>query len=459
VAAANTSSPIGVNIASGPLPGPRSRWPLATVLEFRRDPIAFLSKNARTYGDLVHFRLGRRHAYQLNHPDLVRDLLITDSSHHHRGPLMQRARTVLGTGLLTSEEPLHAQQRRIIQPAFHRQRIEEYSRWTLECAREMSEGWQDGSIVDVHQAMSELTLAVVGKSLFGVAFEHDAKRIAAAATELMAVVKLIFWPFSRVLMELPLPSMIRFRRARRDLDRLIRTMIRERSVSSSQERHDLLSTLLEARGDQTLSKELVRQVRDECLTLVLAGHETVANALAYSIFLLAQHPEVAARVRHEVKSLAGDEEIAGGHMEKLTYTRAVFAESMRIYPPAWVLARTASAAYTLRGHTIARGSILFASQYVVHRDPRFFSDPEQFRPERFLNPTHPRFAYFPFGAGSRQCIGEGFAWMEGVLVLARLCSSWDFQLLSTEAPQLDPAVTLRPRSPVLLRLKSSEAQG
>jgi cytochrome P450 len=452
VAAANTPAQAS-KIDSPPdeLPGPRSIWPLAPLFAFRRDPIAFLRENARVYGDLVHFRLGPRHAYQLNHPDLVRDLLITESMNHHRGPLMQRARSVLGEGLLTAEEPLHGKQRRVIQPAFHRERILEYAGPMLECAGELSRSWQDGGTVDIHEAMSRLTLAIVGKSLFGAGFEQDAERITSAATELMAVVKLIFWPFSRMLMELPLPSMVRFRRACRDLDRVIRRLIEERR-SGTTSRNDLLSALLEARGAGETSEETVRQVRDECLTLVLAGHETVANALTYSFVLLARHPDVASRMREEIEGVAGNDEIAGKHFEKLAFTRAVFAESMRLYPPAWVLARTAKVAYTIHGHIIRKGSILFASQYVLHRDPRFFADTEQFCPERFLNPVHPRFAYFPFGAGPRQCIGEGFAWMEGVLVLASLWCSWDCELLQ-EGLALDPSVTLRPGSAVRVRLR------
>jgi cytochrome P450 len=380
---------------------------------------------------------------------------------------MQRARTVLGDGLLTAEEPLHAQQRRFIQPAFHRERILEYARPMLECARELSHSWLDeaegddgaggGRVVDIHEVMSQLTLAIVGKSLFGVGFEQDAKRITSAAAELMAVVKLIFWPFSRLLMELPIPSMLRFHRARRDLDRVIGALIDQRSKDSAN-RSDLLSALLEARSPQapTQKEELVRQVRDEVLTLVLAGHETVANALTYAFVLLARNPAVAARMREEIEAVAGDGEIVPTHFEKLVFTRAVLAESMRLYPPAWVLARTAKAAYTLQGHTIRKGSILFASQYVLHRDPRFFVDPEEFRPERFVNPVHPRFSYFPFGAGPRQCIGEGFAWMEGVLVLATLWRTWDCELLLREGPALDPAITLRTRGPVPMRVKKKE---
>lgn len=434
-----------------PLPGPHSPFPFGTFLEFRRDPLGFMLETAKRYGDLAQFRLGPRHAYLLNHPELVRDLLITDSTSHHRGPLLQRARMMLGEGLLTSEEPLHARQRRTIQPAFHRERIAQYAEAMLQCASRVSQTWRDGAEVDIHDEMTRLTLAIVGKSLFGEDFEADAHRITRAVTDSMAIVKFVFWPFSRVLMKLPLPSLLRYRRAQKELDRMIWGMIEQR-MSGAPERSDLLSTLLEARSPEKPSKELVKQVRDECLTLVLAGHETVANALTYTFMLLARNPEAAERVRQEVAAVTGDSALRPQHFEKLVFTKAVLAESMRLYPPAWALARTASSEYSVKGHRIKKGSIVFASQYVLHRDPRYFPEPLRFSPERFLNPTHPRFSYFPFGAGPRQCIGEGFAWMEGVLVMATLLRSWHFELLFEGEPALYPAVTLRPRHPIPMKL-------
>jgi cytochrome P450 len=421
------------------------------VLRFRRNPIRFVMEATKQYGDFVHFRLGPRDAYLLNHPELIRDFLITDSPNHHRGPLMKRARMVMGEGLLTSEEPLHVQQRRMIQPAFHRDRILQYGEAMLECARNLSHSWRDGAEVDIHEEMTRLTLAIVGKSLFGEDFEQDAKRITTAVTDFMGVVKFIFWPFSRLVMALPLPSLLRFRRARRDLDRMIWGMIEERSGNTGS-RNDLLSTLLEAHGPEPPSQELVKLVRDECLTLVLAGHETVANALTFAFMLLARHPEIVERLRAEVALVAGDSPLTAMHFEKLAFTRAVLAEAMRLYPPAWVLARTAKSPYSIKGHPVKKGSVVFASQYAVHRDPRFFPEPLQFSPERFLNLTHPRFAYFPFGGGPRQCIGEGFAWMEGVLVLATLLRSWDMELLLKDEPALYAAVTLRPKYAVSMRL-------
>ena len=437
-------------------PGPNSLFPLLTVVRFRRNPLRFLLENARQYGDFVHFRLGSRDAYLLNHPDLVRDFLITDSPHHHRGPLMQRARMVLGEGLLTSEEPLHVHQRRTIQPAFHRDRILQYGQAMLECAGNLSRAWQDGAEVDIHEEMTTLTLAIVGKTLFGENFERDAKRIATAVTDFMAVVKFIFWPFSRLAMAMPIPSMVRFRRARQDIDRMIWSMIEQRS-GNTRSRADLLSTLLEAHGPEPASPELVKLVRDECLTLVLAGHETVANALTFAFMLLAQHPDKLERLRSEVEEVAGDGPLTAQHFDSLVFTRAALAESMRLYPPAWVLARTIKAPYSIKSHPIRKGSVLFASQYVLHRDPRFFPDPLQFSPERFLNPAHPRFAYFPFGSGPRQCIGEGFAWMEGVLLLANLLRSWDMELLLHGQPDLYAAITLRPKYTVPIKLHRRRA--
>jgi cytochrome P450 len=252
-------------------------------------------------------------------------------------------------------------------------------------------------------------------------------------------------------MKLPLNAVRRFRRAQAQFDEIVLAMIRER-IRSGEDRGDLLSTLLAAQQGEGGTEDVARQVRDECVNLILAGHETVSNALTYTVLLLARHPEVAKRVREEIAQVAGGGPPAARHFEKLVFTRAVLAESMRLFPPAWALARTITSDYSIRGYRIKKGAIVFTSQYVMHRDPRFFPEPLEFRPERFLAPSHPRFAYFPFGAGPRQCIGEGFAWMEGVLVLATLMRAWNFEPQFEGDPPLYPSVTLRPLHAVPVRL-------
>lgn len=448
---ATIDSTVPVPGSRGLPPGPRSLNPFQSLDRLRRDPIGFFADNAARYGDIVRFRLGFRTGFQVNHPELVRDLLITDSLHHHRGPLLQRAQVVLGKGLLTSEEPLHAQQRKIIQPAFHRDRILQYGEFMLACAQRQSGAWREGQIIDLHAETARLTLAVVGSALFGTGFEAESGEITAVTTEFMSLIGLVMLPFSKLVMKLPLNAVRRFRRAQASFDEIVLAMIRER-MKSGEDRGDLLSTLLAAQQSEGGGEDVARQVRDECVNLILAGHETVSNALTYTVLFLARRPDVAKRIRDEIAQVAGDAPLAARHFEKLVFTRAVLAESMRLFPPAWALARTVTSEYSIRGYRIKKGAIVFTCTYVMHRDPRFFPEPLEFRPERFLAPSHPRFAYFPFGAGPRQCIGEGFAWMEGVLVLATLMRSWNFEPQFKGDPPLYPSVTLRPLHAVPVRL-------
>jgi len=335
----------------------------------------------------------------------------------------------MGNGLLTSEEPLHATQRKLIQPVFHREPMTRYAGVISDCARRASGRWRDGKVFDLHQEMMRLTLAILGRSLFGREIEEDASEIGQAVTELMSLVDLVFVPFSGRLMNLLLPGLRRLRKVRERLDRLIYDLIEERQKSGAQG-GDLLSMLL--RHQMTSGHtEAVRQVRDECLTILLAGHETIANTLTYVLYLLAQHPEEVEKIRQEAKQIAPSRELSAADYDRMPIARAALAESMRLYPPVWVLGRAVREPCKIGAYTAPTGAILFASQYLLHRDPRFFDDPEHFRPDRFLPgaKTH-QAAYFPFGLGPRRCIGEGFALMEGTLVLStRTCPRAIFPLL------------------------------
>jgi cytochrome P450 len=431
--------------------GPRSFLGHREVIEFRRNPLAFLQKLARVYGDVVHFRLGWKHAFLLNNPDLVRELLVTNASRQVRGPVMQRGRVIMGNGLLTCDEPLHTAERRLMQPAFHRDQISRYATVMTAHARRACQGWCAGHIVDLHQEMMRVTLSILGEALFNVRFDETAEDIASAVTELMSVMDLVFVPFSCWLVNSPLPRMRRLRSARSKLDRLIYEMIYDR-LKSGKNSGDLLSLLLQAHAGNGSSSVGLRQIRDECLTTLLAGHETIANALTYSLFLLAQQPCLVKRLRAEVDQVAGEREFLAEDVVRLELVHAVLAESMRLYPPVWVLARTLTHACLVGPYTAPTKSMLFVSPYLLHRDPRFFAHPDSFDPDRFLkqqNMNHP--AYFPFGIGPRRCIGEGFARMEGVLVLATILRDANFELLPQSTLVLDPKVTLRPRLSILAR--------
>jgi cytochrome P450 len=434
-------------------PGPRSCLGIRQALAFRESPLAYLKDLAQRYGDIVHFRLGWKHAFLLNHPDLVQQLFVVHASKHVRGPIMQRGRVVLGDGLLTSEDPLHAVQRRLIQPAFHRERIARYAQVMSAYTCRACDQWRPNETIDLHKEMMCLTLAILGKTLFEREIEEDAGEIGEAVTELMSLVDLVFVPFSRHLMNLPLPGMRRLKKVRERLDRLIYGLIAER-LKSAADGCDLLSMLLHHQLAEGNPAEAIRQVRDECLTILLAGHETMANALTCALVLLAQHPEEAARIRREVKQIAGQKELGAEHYDQITFTRCALAESMRLFPPVWILGRTVTVPCSIGNYTAPAESILFASQYLLHRDGRFFPQPGNFNPGRFAGINKmPPFAYFPFGIAPRRCIGEGFALLEGALALGTILRRWEVQLLPQTRLVLAARLTLRPKFPVLVTVR------
>ena len=439
-------------------PGPRSILGLRQAWAFRSNPLSYLQNLARNYGDIAHFQLGSRHAYLLNHPSLVQEFLVAHPAKQVRGPVMQRGRAVMGDGLLTSEEPLHATQRKLIQPAFHREPMTRYAGVMSACARHACESWRDGEVFDLHKEMMRLTLAILGRSLFGREIEEDASEIGQAVTELMSLVDLVFVPFSGPLISLLLPGLRRLKRVRERLDGLIYDLIAERQKSGAQG-DDLISMLLRHQMASSHSNA-IRQVRDECLTILLAGHETIANSLTYTLHLLAQHPEEAEKIRREAQLIARGEELNAADYDRMPIARATLAESMRLYPPVWVLGRAITEPCKIGAYAAPTGAILFASQYLLHRDPRFFDDAERFRPDRFLpGAKTQQAAYFPFGLGPRRCIGEGFALMEGALVLSTILQRWNFELLPETRLVLDPKITLRPKVPVLVKVVTAAKDG
>jgi cytochrome P450 len=435
--------------------GPSSLRRLFSGRMFRQNAIESMGESARLYGDLVHYTIFGRHIYQLNHPELIEDLLVKDANKHHRGIVMQRAKIVLGEGLLTSEQPLHMRQRRLAQPAFLRQRIAAYGEVIGKNAVEISQGWRSGLVRDVHEDMLELALRIVGKCLFDldVQSQQEVKKVSAAVDAFMEFLPLAILPFSEQIQRLPLPAMRRIRKGQADLDAIIYGMIGERRRSPG-DRGDLLSMLLEAVDtEESTGRMSDQQVHDECLTIMLAGHETTANALSFALWLMAKHPEVQARMHEEALGVLGNRAATADDYARLSYTTQVFSETMRLYPPVWVIARSCVQPYEIAGYAIPKGAILVASQFVVHRDPRFYPDPLRFDPERFAvdkkdgGRSRPRFAYFPFAAGSRQCIGEGLAWMEGVLALATIVRDWRLTAPhdAEEEIAINPAISLRPK--------------
>ncbi|HXG67794.1 MAG TPA: cytochrome P450 [Blastocatellia bacterium] len=421
---------------------------VGSLFDFRRDPLSFLTELARKHRDIAYFKLGPQETFLFNNPDYIRDVLVTHSRNFHKSRGLKMAKMFLGEGLLTSEEDFHRRQRRLAQPAFHRQRIAGYAEVMVEYADRARRRWQHGQTLDIGDEMMRLTLAIVGKTLFDADVEAEATEIGQALTDLMRLVDRITNPFAQLLNKLPLPSNIRFVKARRRLDDTIYRIINERRRSGA-DRGDLLSMLLMAQdeeGDKTGMTDL--QVRDEAMTLFLAGHETTANALTWTWYLLSQHPEVEAKLHAELDSVLAGRLPTFEDVPRLPYTEMVFAEAMRLYPPAWVIGRMALNDYQAGDYSIPARSIILMSQYVTHRDPRYYPDPLRFEPERWTpeaRAARPKFAYFPFGGGPRVCIGEPFAWMEGALLIATLAQMWRMRLVPGHRAEPKAMITLRPK--------------
>ncbi|HEX6749087.1 MAG TPA: cytochrome P450 [Longimicrobium sp.] len=429
-------------------PGPPTRGlPFAHLARFRRDPLAFLESVHRRYGDVARFRFGPRRLYLLAHPDLVRDVLVTQHRNFIKSKALQRARVVLGEGLLTSEGEHHLRQRRLAQPAFHRERIAALGETMVGYAARMAEGWISGREMEVTREMNRLTLAIAGKTLFGADVEAEADEIGGALTTALEAFKRLTNPLGPLLDRLPLPTTIRVKRAAARLDATIFRMIDERR-RGGEDRGDLLSMLLAARDEEGDGGGMTdTQLRDEALTLFLAGHETTANALAWTWHLLALHPGAETRLHAELDSVLAGRDPSVEDLPRLPYTRAMLAESMRLYPPAWTIGREPLEAFEAGGYRIRAGSVVLVSPWITHRDPRWWAEPERFDPGRWtpeMEAERARFAYFPFGGGPRKCIGEGFAWTEGILVLATVARRWRLRHAPDAEVGRQPLITLRP---------------
>jgi cytochrome P450 len=439
-------------------PGPKNPPIVGNLYAFRLNPLGFLTNAAREYGDLVYFRVARQHMYLINHPDYVREILVNNQGNFIKSRALQRAKVLLGEGLLTSEGQQHLRQRRLVQPAFHRERLAGYAAAMSGQAVRVRERWQAGSTMDVSVEMAHLTLSVVAKTLFSADVESKASEIGAAMTTVLQMFRLLLMPFSEYFEKLPLPSVRRFEKARARLDATIYGLIHERR-KSGEDTGDLLSMLLLARDEEPAAnqepaanpeKDGARmtdaQVRDEALTLFLAGHETTANALTWTWYLLSQHPEVECRLHEEIDAVLGGRAPELADVPQLRYAEMILAEALRLYPPAWAVGRMAKGPFELGGVEIPAKSICILSPYLVQRDERWFADPEKFDPQRWTpegREARPKFSYFPFGGGARVCIGERFSWMEGVILMAAIAQKWRLRLAPDQHVEPLPLITLR----------------
>ncbi len=441
-----------VNRSSLP-PGP-PEWPIiGQTPRYISDPIGLLQE-AATYGDLTTVSVNPALVYLASHPDLVRDLFVTNHQSVGRGMMTSTYRYLMGNGLVTSDGALHLRQRRLMQPQFHHSRIATYGEVMTDFAQRHGAGWQDGTRIDIAQHMSDLTLHIVVKTLFGLEPPETVRRIGDAfeVSNTYITVRGNQPPFLKKLFHrLPTPLTRRFKNGLSYLDETVYGLIEQRRQTGL-DGNDLLSLLLNVRDDEAENPDDAvmtdQQVRDEAITLFAAGHETTAVALTWTWHLLATHPDVQGRFQAELDEVLGGRIPTLDDLPNLKFTERVLTESMRLYPPIWSTGRTVFKPITLGGWQIPAGSAVVAPQFIVQRDPRWFDDPLEFRPDRWtpeFRENLPRFAYYPFGGGPRLCIGEGFAWMEAILILATLGQNWTMRPDRNHRIELQPLVSLRPK--------------
>ncbi len=442
---------------SAPLvpPGPKVLFPIRLVSNFRSAPLAFVRQMTSTYGDNVYFKAAGRGIYLFNDPESVQQVLVTRQNSFHKGHALQRLRNIMGDGLVTSEDELHLRQRRMIQPMFHRQRIAGYADTMVSLAEDVTSGWQDGAMLDIHTEISHLTLSIVAKTLFDTDVASEARELGDVISTLVTSYTYTIGPLGKLHMLLPLSYTKRIRAAGARLDGAVQTMIAERRTEG--DRGDLLSMLIAAQDDEDENSRMSdTQVRDEVLTLFLAGNETTATALTWTFYLLSQNPEAAQQLYAELKQVLNGRNPTYMDVESLPYTRMILSESMRLYPPAWIMTRTPIEDVEISGYSVPKGSSVALCQWVVHHNERYYPESMKFDPGRWTPENvaaRPKMAYFPFGGGARMCMGEPFAWMEGILLLATIAQKWEMSLEPGFPVELLPEITLRPKHGMRMQLK------
>jgi len=424
------------------------------------DPIGLFQYLSDEYGDIAHYKIGPHHLIFLNDADFIREVLVVQNDNFVKERTVQRTKLLLGEGMITSEGSHHRVQRQAAQPAFHRQRLSSYADRMVAEATNLCSSWQHNQQLDISSEMMRLTLRVVSKTLFSADLGDKVHELTAAINDIMGLYHpLILLPAVELLIHLRAPGIAGFAKAKKKLDSVVYSMIdAHRQQEDGSE--DLLDMMI--RAEESSSAEPGpnathnESLRDQVITIFLAGYETVANALTWTWYLLSQNPEAEQKMRDELDCVLGGRTPAFEDVPKLRYVEATFAESMRLYPPAWAMGRRALTDFTLGQYRLPAGTTVLISQYITHRDPRHFSDPLCFKPERFFaggRASFPKFSYFPFGAGARQCIGEAFAWMEGVLLLATIAQKWRLHLVPAQRVEPQPLITLRPKYGMRMQLE------
>jgi cytochrome P450 len=430
------------------IPGPKGHWLKGNLPEFAADRLGFLAESSRKYGDVVAIRFLHRKIIVVNHPDLVEEVLVTRNKSYIKHFALRIAKDTLGEGLLTSEGDFWRRQRRLSQPAFHREKVAGHASAMVELTERMLASWSDGQRLDVQAAMMRLTLEIVARCLFDADVTGDSAEASEAMETLLRSFTSRVDSLIRLPEFLPTPKNLRLRSAKKRLDGIIYRFIADRRASGM-DRGDLLSMLLQATDpvEEGGAGMTDRQLRDEAMTLFMAGHETTANTLAWVWFLLSSHPEVEAKLHDELDEVLPDRPPTFDDLPRLSYTEKVVTETLRLYPTVWLLGREAIEPTEVGGYPVPVGTTVYMSQWVVHRDPRFFDDPLAYRPERWedgLAKKIPRYAYFPFGGGPRICIGNSFAMMEATLLLASIARRFRVRVAHPDQVVPLPTMTLRP---------------
>jgi cytochrome P450 len=421
------------------------------------NPILLFQHLTREYGDIAHYKIGWHHIVFLNHPDYIREVLVVQNDNFIKERTVQRTKMLLGQGMITAEGAQHRTQRQVAQPAFHRQRIPEYAGVMVQEAATLRDRWRDGEQRDVAIDMMHLTLNVVAQTLFATDLREEVDELADAINRIMGLYNfLVMLPAAEWLVHVRPPGLAAFVRARKRIDAVVYRMIAAHRKLGARD-GSLLELMLAASPDKSAASE--QSLRDQVITIFLAGYETVANALSWTWYLLSQNPDCERRFHDEI-----DRELQGrlptfDDVPRLRYVEMVLAESLRLFPPAWAMGRYARADFQLGEYVLPAKTTVLISQFITHRDPRFFPDPLRFHPERFTPEAkahRSKLTYFPFGAGVRQCIGESFAWMEGVLLLATIAQKWRLKLVAGHPVEPEPLITLRPKHGMLMHLERRE---
>lgn len=431
-------------------------WPVLGIgPAFRADPIGTIVGAIRAHGDIVALAAGGEPMCLVNHPDHVKHVLQDNASSYHKGFSYDRIRPLLGNGLLTSEGDLWKRQRRLAQPAFHRGRIASFAATMVARCDAMLDRWAampEDAPIDLHAELSRVTLEIVCETLFSTDVAGSASRV---ASSLEVVLRILNERLMRVVVHsLPTPENLRLRRAVRELDDVVDRVIAERRRVALDAHDDLLSMLMGATDAETGEGMSDAQLRDEAMTIILAGHETTANAIAWTFHRLARHPDIAERLVAEVHAVLGDRAPTAEDARRLPFTSRVLDESMRLHPPAWIISRKAMSDDVIGGYRVPAGTTVLVSPYTLHRHPGFWEDPERFDPDRFTperSEARPRHAYIPFASGARFCIGSNFALLEAVLLIARIAQTHRLAHVPGAAVTEEALITLRPRGLVVTR--------